>query len=204
MTTGRYLTLARESTGEVREKASRFFAYAFPIADEDMFKQQLARVAKEHHAARHLCYGWVLGTTGGRFRAFDAGEPAGSAGKPILRQLQGAGLTQCAIVVARYFGGTLLGKAGLARAFADAAKAALANNTVVERQPTTRLVVQCSYAEEDAVRKEVERPGGEVHGAVYGGQCTLHVAIPVSHAETLRQRWSLRGIITECETDPPR
>ncbi len=108
MSVDRYLTLATVSVGEHREKASRFIAHAFPISDEDDFKEKLAAIAKDHHSARHICFAWVLGETGDHFRAFDAGEPSGSAGKPMLRQLQGRDLTHSAIVTVRYFNGTLL------------------------------------------------------------------------------------------------
>ncbi|MBK7288482.1 MAG: YigZ family protein [Flavobacteriales bacterium] len=90
MSSDRYFTLAGESTGEVREKASKFFAYAFPIADEEDFKKQQVEITRTHHTARHICHAWVLGDAGEQYRSYDAGEPSGSAGKPILRQLQGA------------------------------------------------------------------------------------------------------------------
>ncbi len=190
----RYSTLAGESHAEVREKASRFFAYAFPIADEDDFKRHVAAIRKEHHAAKHICHAWVLDADGGRFRAFDAGEPAGSAGKPILRQLQAAGLTQCAIVVVRYFGGTLLGKAGLARAFAGAARAALDRGMVVERQLTVVITVVCTYAEEDPVRRDVLLADGTVESAVYDDRCHLRVLLPPGRVAEIIARWSARDI----------
>lgn len=194
MSTDRYLTLSGESFGEVREKASKFQAYAFPIADEDAFKERQAAIAREHHTARHICHAWVLGNDGGQYRSFDAGEPSGSAGKPILRQLQGAGLTYCAIVVVRYFGGTLLGKAGLSHAFSDAAKAALANNTIVERIVLTSLGVRCSYAEVEAVKRDVLQQEGEVVQAEYTESCVLQIAVPRSAVEGLKELWERREI----------
>lgn len=194
MNTENYLTLAGESFGEVRKKASKFLAYAFPIADEEAFKQRLASIAREHHTARHICYAWILGTQGERYRAFDAGEPSGSAGKPILRQLQGAGLTFSAIVVVRYFGGTLLGKAGLAHAFADAGKDTLANNTVVQRTVLALIEVQCSYAVVEEVKKHVRALEGEPVKAHYADQCMLQVAVPKSRAMEGLAMWAAMGI----------
>lgn len=194
MSTLRYMTLAGESTGEVREKGSKFLAHAFPVADEEAFKARRAEIARAHHAARHICHAWVLGDAGEHFRAFDAGEPAGSAGKPILRQLQGAELTYCAIVVVRYFGGTLLGKAGLSHAFADAAKAALANGTLVERLVLARLTVHCTYAQVEAVKRTVLHQGGEVVQADYAESCVLQVAVPMGAAEELLAEWAREGI----------
>lgn len=194
MSADQYFTLGGESFGEVREKASKFLAHAFPIADEEAFRARLAAVAKEHHGARHICYGWVLGPAGEKFRAFDAGEPAGSAGKPILRQLQGAGLTCAAIIVVRYFGGTLLGKAGLAHAFADAAKSALACNTVVQCTVMAAVEVQCGYAAVEEVKRQVKAMEGALVKATYAGRCVLHVHIPRSRATEQIAKWTAQGI----------
>jgi uncharacterized YigZ family protein len=195
MSADHFLTLAAESFGEVREKGSKFLAFAFPVPDEKVFKVRLAAIAKEHHTARHICYAWVLGEDGGRFRAFDAGEPAGSAGKPILRHLQGEDLTFCALVVVRYFGGTLLGKAGLAHAFADAAQAALAANTMVRRTVLERLEIQCGYAVVEEIKRQVLALEGMVEQAEYGAQCNLRVAVPRSQVESLCSALKARGIV---------
>ncbi len=202
MSNGQYLTLAHESSGEVRVKASKFIAHAFPIADEGIFKERLAAIAREHHTARHICYGWVLGTEGERYRAFDAGEPSGSAGKPILRQLQGAGLTQAAIVVVRYFGGTLLGKAGLAHAFADAAKAALVNNETVNRTVLAQLEVRCDYTAVEEVKRQVHAADGVLENGAYGELCTLRLAVPMGCVAHLLAQWARMGIEATVPTKP--
>lgn len=194
MSAGRYLTLARQSIGEHREKASRFIAHAFPVADEDGFKTELAAIAREHHAARHICFAWVLGDAGERFRAFDAGEPSGSAGRPMLRLLQGRELTYSAIVTVRYFGGTLLGKAGLARAFSAAAREAVTGNSIEERIAMDELTVHCSYAQVDALRQEVLLQAGEVLHADFLEQCVLRVAIPRGAVEACTHRWRRAGL----------
>ncbi len=193
MNTDQYLTLSGESTGEVRDKASRFMAYAFPIQDEPAFRSRLAEIAADHHRARHICFAWVLGTAGDRFRAYDAGEPTGSAGRPILRQLQGAGLTNCAIVVVRYFGGTLLGKAGLAHAFAAAAKEALAHNATVQLTLLAKAAVDCSYNLVEEVKKQVAASGGVVEHSEYAGQCHLIVAVPRRMVGDLVANWNAAG-----------
>lgn len=184
-----YITLDGFSIGEVREKASRFIAHAFPISDEEDFQAQQAAIARKHHGARHICHAWVLGVDGEQYRAFDAGEPTGSAGKPILRQLQGAGLTYSAIVVVRYFGGTLLGKAGLSHAFSDAAKEALAGNHVVERKIMSFLEIRCTYAEVETVKRDVLQRGGAVTDATYAEHCTLQLAVPRGAVADLIDSW---------------
>jgi uncharacterized YigZ family protein len=194
MSTDRYLTLERSSLGEHREKASRFIAHAFPIRDEDAFRTELAAIAKDHHSARHICFAWVLGEAGERYRAFDAGEPSGSAGRPMLRQLQGRDLTHSAIVTVRYFGGTLLGKAGLARAFSAAAQEALANNMIIERVVRTEFLVHCSYAGVEALRQDVLSHAGEVVRTDFLERCVLRVAIPRGSVEACTERWRRNGL----------
>jgi len=194
MIADRYLTLAGESEGLYREKASRFLAWAFPIADEDAFRTRVEAIARAHHASRHVCYAWVLDADGQRHRANDAGEPAGTAGRPVLRRIQTLGLTHCAVVVVRYFGGTLLGKAGLVHAYGEAAHEALSHGTIIERVQLRELVVQCSYAQLEEARNDVLKVGGEVRDAAYGERCELRVALPLSVVEACMERWMRSGI----------
>ncbi len=191
----RYLTLGAESEGLYREKASKFIAFAFPIADEADFAQRCALIAKEHHTCRHVCYAWVLGGSGDRYRANDAGEPSGTAGKPILRQLQGAKITYAAIVVVRYFGGTLLGKGGLVHAYAEAAREAIAKNTVIERVVRTSLRIRCTYELVEAIKNDVAKYEGEMIAAEYAERCDLLAAIAMSQVPAFTARWELAGAI---------
>lgn len=193
----RYRTLSADSEGLYREKASKFIACAFPIADEPAFKERCAAIAKAHPAARHVCYAWVLGEAGERTRASDAGEPAGTAGRPILRQLQGASLTFAAVVVVRYFGGTLLGKAGLVHAYADAARDALAKGFIVERVLRSTLRVTCTYAQLGVVKRDVLEHGGEVLQVALGEPCMLTVAVPREAGQACVRRWREAGIAVE-------
>lgn len=195
MSNDRYLTLASRSEGLVREKASKFIAFAFPIADETDFAEHCTLIAKEHHTCRHVCYAWVLGVAGDRFRANDAGEPAGTAGRPILRQLQGEKLTHAAIVVVRYFGGTLLGKGGLVHAYAEAAREGIAKNNIIERIVRSTLGIACTYALVEAIKNDVTICEGEMIAADYAERCELVVAIARSHVPTFIARWELAGAI---------
>jgi uncharacterized YigZ family protein len=197
MATDRYLTLSVESEGLYREKASKFIAYAFPIADEEAFSMRYAAIAKEHHTCRHVCYGWVIGEKGERYRANDAGEPAGTAGKPLLRQLQGAYITFAAIVVVRYFGGTLLGKGGLVHAYGDAARDALSKNEVVERIIRVPILIICPYQLVERVKTDVTRCEGIVVSANYAELCHLHVGLPRDHVQAFTQKWILSGVQLE-------
>lgn len=127
-----YLTLAAPSTGEFKDRASKFLAYTWPVSSEQEIHEHLEGLRKEHFKARHHCYAWRLGREGLLFRANDDGEPSGTAGRPILGQIDSAGLTDVLIVVVRYFGGTLLGTSGLINAYREAAVEALRAGTVQE------------------------------------------------------------------------
>jgi uncharacterized YigZ family protein len=197
MNIDRYRALREESEGLYREKASKFLAWAFPIADEEAFRARLDAIAREHHASRHVCYAWVLDANGQRTRSNDAGEPAGTAGKPILRQIQALGITHSAVVVVRYFGGTLLGKAGLVHAYAEAAREALSHNTVIEHVILGELLVRCSYAQLEDVRSEVLKAGGTLRDAIYGERCELRAALPLSLITTCTEKWVRAGLSVE-------
>src|SRR5687768_18408079 len=119
-----YTAPAGESRAEIREKGSRFLAVIGPAADEAAAKARLATLEREFPDATHHCWAWRLGSPP-RERSSDAGEPAGTAGVPILQVLRGAGLSDAQAVAVRWFGGTRLGKGGLARAYAAAAREAL-------------------------------------------------------------------------------
>lgn len=202
MSTDRYLTLEAGSQGLYREKASKFIAYAFPVMDEDTFTVRCAAIAREHHASRHVCYAWVLGENGDHARAHDAGEPSGTAGRPILRQLQAARLTFAAIVVVRYFGGTLLGKGGLVHAYAEAAREALAAARVIEHVVRTPVRVRCGYAHVEALKNDIARCDGITLSADYADRCALRVAIPRAQVERFIERWRIKGV--EVEADQPK
>ena len=116
-----YLTIDKASVAEFKDRGSKFIAYAFPILTADDFKKYMQQLKKEHHKAEHHCFAYRIGTDGNNFRVGDDGEPAGSAGRPILGQIDSKEVTNIAIIVVRYFGGTLLGVAGLINAYKSAA-----------------------------------------------------------------------------------
>ncbi len=201
MSSDRYRTLAAPGEAAYREKASRFLAYAFPIADEAAFHAEAARLARLHHDARHHCFAWVLGADGARKRANDAGEPQGTAGRPILRRLEAAGLTHVAVVVVRYFGGTLLGKGGLVRAYGGAAQLALQAAPVVERVVRLPLTVTCDHVHAGALRAAVLQADGQVLNATYEERCRMEVLLPPSAITGFRDSWSLRGARFDGQAD---
>ena len=147
---------AGESRAEIREKGSVFLAVLGPAADEAAAKALLAGLEKEFPDATHHCWAWRLGSPP-RERSADAGEPAGTAGVPILQVLRGAGLSDVMAVVVRWFGGTKLGKGGLARAYTEATRAAVADLPVVERVPVVTLAISVPYDRLGAAKRLLPR-----------------------------------------------
>lgn len=127
-----YLTIKAFSEGQYKEKGSKFIAMAWPVTTQDEIKSILENIRKEHHSARHHCFAWKLGQSSQTYRINDDGEPSGSAGKPILGQINSFQLTNILIVVVRYFGGKLLGVSGLINAYRSAAESALKNSEITE------------------------------------------------------------------------
>ena len=132
----KYTTIAAPSTGDFRDRGSKFLAYAYPISSPADVKEKIEALKKEHPKAVHFCYAYRTGTDGTQYRANDDGEPAGSAGKPILGQIDSLELTNVLVVVVRYFGGTLLGVPGLINAYktvtTEALEAALKTQKWIE------------------------------------------------------------------------
>lgn len=115
-----YLTIDLPSEGIFKDKGSKFLAFAYPLTDESKVKNIVQNLKKEHHSARHHCFAFKIGNQGEHYRANDDGEPSGTAGRPILGQLNSYNLTNILVVVVRYFGGTLLGVGGLINAYKNA------------------------------------------------------------------------------------
>jgi uncharacterized YigZ family protein len=127
-----YKTIKSSSQGVFKEKGSRFIAIAHPITDQNEIKPIIDQLRKEHHEARHHCFAYMLGQERDVWRVNDDGEPSGTAGKPILGQINSYGLTNILIVVIRYFGGTLLGVSGLINAYRSASALAIKNAEIIE------------------------------------------------------------------------
>ncbi|HEX8696868.1 MAG TPA: YigZ family protein [Longimicrobium sp.] len=183
MTADEFLTLAAPAEAETRVKGSVFLALAAPAASEEEARALLAGREKARWDATHHCSAWRLRS--GVSRANDAGEPSGSAGAPILAAIDGAGLTDCIVVVTRWFGGTRLGVGGLARAYGEAAADALSAAPKRLGTRAARLSVRYPYEHTAAVMRALERAGAaEVeHGYAESGDAgTVEFSVPASAA----------------------
>lgn len=140
-----YKVITKNGSGEIVEKKSRFIANVFSVESQEEAEQKIAEVSKKYWDARHNCYAFVIGENSENTRCSDNGEPSGTAGKPILEVITGAGITNVLVIVTRYFGGVLLGTGGLVRAYTQAAQAGLAASEVGEKVYSQKLTLKVGY-----------------------------------------------------------
>lgn len=168
---------------EFTDRGSRFLAYAFPVSDVMVFKEKLALTKKAHPKAVHHCFAYRMGTSGDVFRANDDGEPSGSAGKPILGQLDSRQVTDTSIIVVRYFGGTLLGVPGLIHAYKTAASLALQLTPVVKKPIEVKYDIQFDYTLMNEVLKLLKANKCTIIGRDIGIFCSMKVGIPIGNCD---------------------
>lgn len=174
-----YLTLARDAEAEIEVKRSRFLCTLRRVEDEAAARAVVEALRKEHWDARHHCSAFVLGPPPNPVeRSSDDGEPAGTAGAPMLEVLRGRGLSDVAAVVTRWFGGTLLGTGGLSRAYADAVRAALDVATLVQRVEQELCEVTVDLAAAGRLEHELRSRGTKVLNTDYTDVATLSLAVP--------------------------
>jgi uncharacterized YigZ family protein len=151
-----YKTLASPSEGQFKDRGSKFLAFSYPVKDENEIKEKIDLLKKQYHDARHHCYAWKVGTDTPQLRANDDGEPANSAGKPILNQIEHFKLTNILIVVVRYFGGSLLGIGGLINAYRTASINAIENSRIINISIKKEYLLEFQYPETDRIMKIVK------------------------------------------------
>jgi uncharacterized YigZ family protein len=189
-----YRVPAGESRAEIREKGSRFLAVVGPAADEAAAKAALAELERQFPDATHHCWAWRLGSPP-RERSSDAGEPAGTAGVPILQVLRGAGLSDALAVVVRWFGGVKLGKGGLARAYAAATREALRGLPVATRAPMARIAFEVPFERVGAVKRLLRPPEVELESEDYGTAARLVLAVHEERLASLREALADLGVV---------
>lgn len=154
-----YNTIDQEGVAEFKDKGSKFLAYAIPMVEASELKTHIQRLKKEHPKAVHFCFGYRLGIDGNNFRTSDDGEPSGSAGKPILGQIDSKEVTDVLIVIVRYFGGTLLGVAGLINAYKSTAAMALQVVPIVQKPVLKHYSLQFDYTQMNDVLMIIKQFG---------------------------------------------
>lgn len=187
--TDKYRTIRSVSSGFYREKGSRFISVACPLNNSDEIKPLIDSVKKEHHEARHNCYAWVTGNSGENWRAYDDGEPSGTAGRPILGQIRSFGLTNVLIIVSRYFGGTLLGTGGLINAYRTAARSALENAEITVHVLSDRYELVFPYQSMNDVMRIIKEEDLKQSEHFFGMECRMTVSVNISATERVLSRF---------------
>ncbi|MCF0184248.1 MAG: YigZ family protein [Bacteroidaceae bacterium] len=183
-----YLTIASPASGEYSEKRSKFLAFALPVKTAEEAMVHVARFQKEYYDARHVCFAYMLGADREVFRANDNGEPSGTAGKPILGQINSRMLTDILVVVVRYFGGVKLGTSGLIVAYRLATQAALDNAEVVERTVDEQITVSFGYLLMNSVMRIVKEEEPQILDQQFDNDCLLTLSIRKDKMPRLRER----------------
>lgn len=178
-----YKSISAPSEGLFKDNGSRFIALAYPVETEDEVKGIVDGLKKKYHDARHHCYAYRLGLDGDRFRSNDDGEPSGSAGRPILGQIDSAGLSDVLVVVVRYFGGIKLGIPGLIRAYKTSTADALSQARVVEKVAGANWRLQFDYLSMNAVMKVVKDLSLPQRDQQFGTECSMEVRVRLSAEE---------------------
>ena len=152
-----YFTIDRNGNAEFKDRGSKFIAYAYPIENAEAFKRYLQGLKKEHAKAVHHCFGYRLGISNDNFRVSDDGEPSGTAGKPILGQIDSKKLTNTAVIVVRYFGGTLLGVPGLINAYKTATSLVLQMMPTIQKQIESIYTIQFDYTRMNDIMQVIKQ-----------------------------------------------
>ena len=185
-----YSSISAPSEGLFKDNGSRFIAFARPVESEAEVREAVAALRKEYHDARHHCYAYRLGYDGSVFRSSDDGEPSGSAGRPILGQIDSRGLSDILVVVVRYFGGIKLGIPGLIRAYKSSTADALDKAGVVRKTATETVRIAFPYISMNEVMKGLKDMGLQPSAQDFGTDCFLTVKVPLSQRESLRAKFS--------------
>ncbi|MBL4592775.1 MAG: YigZ family protein [Flavobacteriales bacterium] len=180
-----YQTIETPSEGIYKEKGSKFIAFAYPVFSENEFKEKLQQLKKDYHDARHHCYAFRLGADLQQYRFSDDGEPSSTAGKPIFGQIQSFKLTNIAIIVIRYFGGTKLGVGGLITAYRAAAKDAIENANIISRTVDNVYEIQFGYEIMSDVMNFIKKQNLEVISQTLEEKGVIQFRIRQSEAESI-------------------
>lgn len=188
MTEDTYKTITAPAEGIYTEKRSKFIAIALPVQSVAAVKEYLETYQKKYYDARHVCYAYMLGPERKDFRANDNGEPSGTAGKPILGQINSHGLTDVLVIVVRYFGGIKLGTSGLIVAYRMAAAEALGAATVIEKTVDEEVTFFFEYPFMNDVMRIVKEEGPEIIDQGYDTDCRMTLSIRRSRMPRLKDR----------------
>ncbi len=195
-----YLTIANPAEIIYKEKSSKFLTYGYPVETEEEIREILARLRKKYYDANHHCYAWRLGAQGETFRMNDDGEPSSTAGKPIYGQLISRNITNCLIVVVRYFGGTKLGVSGLITAYKECAAELIDASEIIERTVDVVFTISFSYMVMNDVMKIIKDEQPKIESQDFNNLCSMNLSIRKGSSDMLRGKLDkVEGCIIEQE-----
>ena len=183
-----FYTLDSPAEGWYKEKMSKFLAFAVPVDTVAEAKEVIASYQKKYHDARHVCWAYMLGAARNDFQSNDNGEPSGTAGKPILGQINSFNLTNIVIVVVRYFGGIKLGTSGLIVAYREAAREAITAGNIIECHEQRVIEFTFPYLTMNEVMKVVKDPEVKIASQTFDNACAMTIKIRADFAEALTAR----------------
>lgn len=184
----KYLTLHSTCEGIYKEKMSKFLAFAFPVESAAEAKAAIASYQKKYFDARHVCWAYMIGSDRKEFLSSDNGEPSGTAGKPILGQINSFGLTNVCIVVVRYFGGIKLGTSGLIVAYREAAREAISAGEIIERQDMSEVSFTFPYLAMNDVMRLIKNTSPEIVSQIFDNSCEMTLRLPADSVEEMKSR----------------
>lgn len=189
-----YKVITKDGVGEIVEKKSRFIGAVYNVETTEEAEAKIAEISKKYWDARHNCYAYVIGENSEISKCSDNGEPSGTAGKPILEVINGAGITNALIIVTRYFGGVLLGTGGLVRAYTQAAQAALADAEVGEKVFSQKLTLTVGYNMINNVQYYLGQNDIAIADSRYEADVSFDICVKESDLETIKN-----GLTQKCE-----
>ena len=184
-----YKTINTPTDGIYKEKGSKFLAFAIPVNTVDEVKEIVKNYRKEYYDARHVCYAYMLGAERKNFRANDDGEPSGTAGKPILGQINSFELTNILVIVVRYFGGILLGTGGLVVAYKEATVDALKKAEIIEKTVDATISINFDYVLMNEVMRVIKDTNVQILSQGYENNCNLKLSVRLKEVELLKSKF---------------
>jgi len=172
-----YKTIIAPTEGIYKEKGSKFLSFAIPVSNADEVKEIVKNYRKEYYDSRHVCYAYMLGAERKEFRANDDGEPSGTAGRPILGQINSRELTNILVIVVRYFGGILLGTGGLVVAYKEATTDALDQAEVSEKTVDESISIVFDYVLMNEVMRIIKDTNAQISSQNFEDQCEMQLSI---------------------------
>jgi uncharacterized YigZ family protein len=172
-----YKTISKPTEGIYKEKGSRFLSFSIPVSNVEEVREIVKEYRKRFFDARHVCYAYILGADRTDFRANDDGEPSGTAGRPILGQINSRELTNVLIIVVRYFGGILLGTGGLVTAYKEVAAAALNQAGIIEKTVKETISINFDYVQMNDVMRVIKEINPQILSQTFDNQCNMQLSI---------------------------